>query len=202
MGDASDEWHSAARIEASLPRPSAEDDPDGVFGGGLVVECASRAGLLAMPADVPVGLNLQEEPASARRDANGAWEFSPGAARALREYLEAHPELVSAVLRSAHRDAAEGSGTLRVGRFIRGVPTNVAHRARAWRDARLPAKLLALDAALEPPTRSPGKPRKPSSSGKRGDAEDRSAPRRDGASTGGAWGEKKPDAAQLSLIHI
>jgi len=154
-----------------------------------------------MPADVPVGLNLQEEPASARRDANGAWEFSPGAARALREYLEAHPELVSAVLRSAHRDAAEGSGTLRVGRFIRGVPTNVAHRARAWRDARLPAKLLALDAALEPPTRSPGKPRKPSSSGKRGDAEDRSAPRRDGASSGGAWGEKKPDAAQSAATE-
>ena len=133
--------------------PSAEDDPEGVFGEGLVVDCVSRVGVLAMPADVAVGLNLQgTSEARQRADEAGTWEFAPSAAKLLRSYLAAHPAIVAAVVRSAHRadDQVAPSGSrFRVGKFLRGVSPAAAAAARAWREQALPEATLALDEAHE-----------------------------------------------------
>ena len=47
MAGGSETWASCREIEGGLAPPSAEDDPEGVFGEGLVVECVSRVGVLA-----------------------------------------------------------------------------------------------------------------------------------------------------------
>ena len=154
-----DAWLTAAQIEASLDPPSPEDDPDGIFGVGLVVDCVSRAGVLAMPADVPLGLNLLGSADASRRRADddsrgnpGAWEFAPSAVRLIRSYLGAHPEVAAAVLRSAHRssdDDGEGAGGFRVGRFLRGLSSDAARGAVEWRRANLSPEALAADLASQ-----------------------------------------------------
>ena len=125
MAGGSETWASSREIEGGLAPPSAEDDPEGVFGEGLVVDCVSRVGVLAMPADVAVGLNLQGTSETRQRaDEAGTWEFAPSAAKLLRSYLAAHPAIVAAVVRSAHRadDQVAPSGSrFRVGKFLRGV---------------------------------------------------------------------------------
>ena len=103
MAGGSETWASSREIEGGLAPPSAEDDPEGVFGEGLVVDCVSRVGVLAMPADVAVGLNLQGTSEERQRAGEaGTWEFAPSAAELLRSYLAAHPAIVAAVVRSAH----------------------------------------------------------------------------------------------------
>ena len=103
MAGGSETWASSREIEGGLAPPSAEDDPEGVFGEGLVVECVSRVGVLAMPADVAVGLNLQgTSEARQRAGEAGTWEFAPSAAELLSSYLAAHPEIV-ATRRRLHR---------------------------------------------------------------------------------------------------
>ena len=153
MAGESETWASSREIEGGLAPPSAEDDPEGVFGEGLVVDCVSRVGVLAMPADVAVGLNLQgTSEARQRADEAGTWEFAPSAAKLLRSYLAAHPAIVAAVVRSAHRadDQVAPSGSrFRVGKFLRGVSPAAAAAARAWREQALPEATLALDEAHE-----------------------------------------------------
>ena len=153
MAGGSETWASCREIEGGLAPPSAEDDPEGVFGEGLVVECVSRVGVLAMPADVAVGLNLQgTSEARQRAGEAGTWEFAPSAAELLSSYLAAHPEIVAAVVRSAHRadgQMAPGGSRFRVGKFLRGVSPAAAAAARAWREKALPEATLALDAAHE-----------------------------------------------------
>ena len=154
-----DAWLTAAQIEASLDPLLPENDPDGIFGVGLVVDCVSRAGVLAMPADVPLGLNLLGSPGASRRRAEddsrgnpGAWEFAPSAVRLIRSYLGAHPEVSAAVLRSAHRssdDDGEGVGGFRVSRFLRGLSSDAARGAVEWRRANLSPETLAADIASE-----------------------------------------------------
>ena len=81
MAGGSETWASCREIEGGLAPPSAEDDPEGVFGEGLVVECVSRVGVLAMPADVAVGLNLQGTSEARQRTGEAdTWEFAPSAA--------------------------------------------------------------------------------------------------------------------------
>jgi hypothetical protein len=65
-----EEWLSARQIEAALPAPPLAQDPDGIFGSGLVVEVLARAGVLAMPSELVLGLNLQGS--SIARTAAGA----------------------------------------------------------------------------------------------------------------------------------
>ena len=153
MAGESETWASSREIEGGLAPPSAEDDPEGVFGEGLVVDCVSRVGVLAMPADVAVGLNLQGTSETRQRaDEAGTWEFAPSAAKLLRSYLAAHPAIVAAVVRSAHRadDQVAPSGSrFRVGKFLRGVSPAAAAAARAWREQALPEATLALDEAHE-----------------------------------------------------
>ena len=74
-----DAWLTAAQIEASLDPLLPENDPDGIFGVGLVADCVSRAGVLAMPADVPLGLNLLGSPGASRRRAEDDSRGNPGA---------------------------------------------------------------------------------------------------------------------------
>ena len=153
MAGGSETWASSREIEGGLAPPSAEDDPEGVFGEGLVVDCVSRVGVLAMPADVAVGLNLQgTSEARQRAGEAGTWEFAPSAAELLRSYLAAHPAIVAAVVRSAHSAdgrVAPGGSRFRVGKFLRGVSPAAAAAARAWRARALPEAALALDAAHE-----------------------------------------------------
>ena len=92
MAGGSETWASSREIEGGLAPPSAEDDPEGVFGEGLVVDCVSRVGVLAMPADVAVGLNLQgTSEARQRAGEAGTWEFAPSAAELLRSYPRRAP---------------------------------------------------------------------------------------------------------------
>ena len=153
MAGGSETWASSREIEEGLAPPSAEDDPEGVFGEGLVVDCVSRVGVLAMPADLPVGLNLQGTSEARRRAGEaGTWEFAPSAVKLLRSYLAAHPAIVAAVVRSAHRADGQvdpGASRFRVGKFLRGVSPAAAAAARAWRVQALPEATLALDAAHE-----------------------------------------------------
>ena len=153
MAGESETWASSREIEGGLAPPSAEDDPEGVFGEGLVVDCVSRVGVLAMPADLPVGLNLQGTSEARRRAGEaGTWEFAPSAVKLLRSYLAAHPAIVAAVVRSAHRADGQvdpGASRFRVGKFLRGVSPAAAAAARAWRVQALPEATLALDAAHE-----------------------------------------------------
>ena len=153
MAGGSETWASSREIEGGLAPPSAEDDPEGVFGEGLVVDCVSRVGVLAMPADVAVGLNLQgTSEARQRAGEAGTWEFAPSAAELLRSYLAAHPAIVAAVVRSAHSAdgrVAPGGSRFRVGKFLRGVSPAAAAAARAWREQALPEATLALDEAHE-----------------------------------------------------
>jgi hypothetical protein len=170
MAGGSETWASCREIEGGLAPPSAEDDPEGVFGEGLVVECVSRVGVLAMPADVAVGLNLQgTSEARQRAGEAGTWEFAPSAAELLRSYLAAHPEIVAAVVRSAHRvdgQVAPGGSRFRVGKFLRGVSPAAAAAARAWREKALPEATLALDAAHEARGKERGDTGSASSGGK------------------------------------
>ena len=152
-------WETGREIEAGLSPPSAADDPDGVFGEGLVVDCVSRVGVLAMPADLPVGLNLQFKGSTHLRmktDGSDTVEFAPSAVTLLKTYLAAHPDIVHAVVRSAHRrdqGAVGGSSRFAVGKFIRGISPAAANAAREWRERNLPKELLASDTTHE--TRSP-----------------------------------------------
>ena len=154
-------WQTGREIEAALPPPSEVDDPENVFGEGVVVDCLSRVGVLAMPADLPIGLNLTFTGSSHFRlrvdGSEDTWEFAPHAATLLRTYLDAHPALVAAVVRSAHKadrtkNGAVGESQPRFacGKFIRGVSPMAAAEARQWREKNLPANLLAMDKAHEP----------------------------------------------------
>ena len=159
-------WVTAREIERQLvsSAPRAAEDPHGIFGSGVVVDCVARCGVVAMPAQRVVGLNLHASSYLARRrpgtGAEGgagadpdAWEFSPSGARMLVSYLSQHPDLVLAVLRSSYRAPPTGAdgtdGGFRCGKFVRGVPAEVTSRACGWREVHLPAKLLALDAEDE-----------------------------------------------------
>ena len=152
MAGGSETWASSREIEGGLAPPSAEDDPEGVFGEGLVVDCVSRVGVLAMPADVAVGLNLQgTSEARQRAGEAGTWEFAPSAAELLRSYLAAHPAIVAAVVRSRAQRGRPG-GARRVAIPGGKVPPRrfpAAAAARAWRARALPEAALALDAAHE-----------------------------------------------------
>eukprot|EP00740_Mantoniella_antarctica_P016072 CAMPEP_0181376814 /NCGR_PEP_ID=MMETSP1106-20121128/17536_1 /TAXON_ID=81844 /ORGANISM="Mantoniella antarctica, Strain SL-175" /LENGTH=144 /DNA_ID=CAMNT_0023495451 /DNA_START=123 /DNA_END=554 /DNA_ORIENTATION=- len=129
-------WLTAQQIEAQLVSPpGAEVDPNGVFGGGIVVDCVARPGVLAMPTQQVIGLNLRgfECFRRARNDPHAAadttagsaavstdadsesWEYSPSAARLLRAYLNEHPGVVHAVVRSSHRAPEIDGGGFRCG---------------------------------------------------------------------------------------
>ena len=141
-------WETAKEIEARLSPP--ESDPEGVFGGGAVVECVARCGVLVMPEEIVVGLNLTRDVARRsesddvrRREGSESLEFSPVAAKLLREYLTECAEIVSAVVACAYRGQ---DGKMRTGKFLRGFPPEAAAKASAWRKENLPASYLAVDA--------------------------------------------------------
>ena len=143
------EWATGQQIAASLPSLDGVDPDHPVVTCGLLVDVVARVGVLAMPSETSVGLNLEGAPTMTRRvegDEDLLIEYSSSAASILRGYLTAHPEIARGVCGSAHKAP---DGEFRCGKFIRGVSAEAAAAAMAWRKSELPAELVELDLALE-----------------------------------------------------
>ena len=149
------EWATGQQIAASLPSLDGVDPDHPVVTCGLLVDVVARVGVLAMPSETSVGLNLEGAPTMTRRvegDEDLLIEYSSSAASILRGYLTAHPEIARGVCGSAHKAP---DGEFRCGKFIRGVSAEAAAAAMAWRKSELPAELVELDSAAAPPKANP-----------------------------------------------
>ena len=149
------EWATGQQIAASLPSLDGVDPDHPVVTCGLLVDVVARVGVLAMPSETSVGLNLEGAPTMTRRvegDEDLLIEYSSSAASILRGYLTAHPEIARGVCGSAHKAP---DGEFRCGKFIRGVSAEAAAAAMAWRKSELPAELIELDSAAAPPKANP-----------------------------------------------
>lgn len=144
-------WATGQQIAARLPRLDGVEPDHPVVACGLLVDVAARAGVLAMPSETAVGLNLEGAPMMTRRvdGDKDRFEYSPTAASILLEYLTEHPEIARGVCNSAHK--APDGDEFRCGKFIRGVSAEAAAAAMAWRKSKLPAELIKLDSLAEPP---------------------------------------------------
>ena len=125
-------WATGQQIAARLPRLDGVDPDHPVVTCGLLVDVAARAGVLAMPSETAVGLNLEGAPMMTRRvdGDKDRFEYSPTAASILLEYLTEHPEIARGVCNSAHK--APDGDEFRCGKFIRGVSAEAAAAAMAW----------------------------------------------------------------------
>ena len=149
------EWATGQQIAASLPSLDGVDPDHPVVTCGLLVDVVARVGVLAMPSETSVGLNLEGAPTMTRRvegDEDHLIEYSSSAASILLGYLTAHPEIARGVCGSAHKAP---DGEFRCGKFIRGVSAEAAAAAMAWRKSELPAELVELDSAAAPPKANP-----------------------------------------------
>ena len=150
-----DGWATGRQIAARLPSLDGVDPDHPVVTCGLLVDVVARVGVLAMPSETSVGLNLEGAPTMTRRvegDEDLLIEYSSSAASILRGYLTAHPEIARGVCGSAHKAP---DGEFRCGKFIRGVSAEAAAAAMAWRKSELPAELVELDSAAAPPKANP-----------------------------------------------
>lgn len=141
-------WATGQQIAARLPRLDGVDPDHPVVTCGLLVDVAARAGVLAMPSETAVGLNLEGAPMMTRRVDGDRFEYSPTAVSILLEYLTEHPEIARGVCNSAHK--APHADEFRCGKFIRGVSAEAAAAAMAWRKSKLPAELIKLDSLAAP----------------------------------------------------
>ena len=143
-------WATGQQIAARLPRLDGVDPDHPVVTCGLLVDVAARAGVLAMPSETAVGLNLEGAPMMTRRvdGDKDRFEYSPTAASMLLEYLTEHPEIARGVCNSAHK--APDGDEFRCGKFIRGVSAEAAAAAMTWRKSKLPAELIKLDSLAAP----------------------------------------------------
>ena len=144
-------WATGQQIAARLPRLDGVEPDHPVVACGLLVDVAARAGVLAMPSETAVGLNLEGAPMMTRRvdGDKDRFEYSPTAASILLEYLTEHPEIARGVCNSAHK--APDGDEISCGKFIRGVSAEAAAAAMTWRKSKLPAELIKLDSLAEPP---------------------------------------------------
>ena len=124
-------WATGQQIAARLPRLDGVEPDHPVVACGLLVDVAARAGVLAMPSETAVGLNLEGAPMMTRRvdGDKDRFEYSPTAASILLEYLTEHPEIARGVCNSAHK--APDGDEFRCGKFIRGVSAE-APAVPAW----------------------------------------------------------------------